>query len=100
MTYFLMVYDKLCGDLTDMISFQDSREALAARFARERVLADDERDRIEIVVLAAESEDELRKTHARYFRNAVGLVDRMRHEDRVAAAKKPKRYELRRLTTR
>jgi hypothetical protein len=73
MTSFLVQYDRRTGDL-DVTPFDGDRareEALSARFRAE--LTRPSRD-VEVVVLAADSLDELKRTHGRYFWSASDLA--------------------------
>jgi hypothetical protein len=73
--YFLLVYDRDAGRLIRMQRFDADAEALQARFD-----AEDEfrgRSEVEIVSLTAGSEQDLRRTHGRYFLDLAQLVDRM-----------------------
>jgi len=75
MSHFVLVYDRTAGVLVRQRQYSSSREAMAARFA-----AEDEfegRPEIEIVDLSAASEDELRRTHARYFLTLDELAARL-----------------------
>jgi cupin superfamily acireductone dioxygenase involved in methionine salvage len=74
-THFLMVYDRPRGELVSITPFEDSKEALRARFAEERNHRHD--PDLEIVVLAGESEDHLRTTHGRYFGQMHDLLAQM-----------------------
>lgn len=67
MTYFLLVYDRKAGRIIDRHEYaeKDRAKALQERFRLEATHRDHQD--IEIVVLGAESEDALRKTHGRYF---------------------------------
>ena len=72
---FLLQYDRKAGHLKRLDCFDDDARAQAseARLCLELDLlkrgADDE-----VVVLEAESESDLRKTHNRYFRNLTELA--------------------------
>jgi hypothetical protein len=55
-THFLMVYDRPRGELVSITPFEDSQEALRARFA----------------------EDHLRTTHGRYFGQVHDLLAQMK----------------------
>jgi hypothetical protein len=67
MRYFLLVYDRRAGRLVEDIRvFEDSHEAFSARMERDR-RALREHQELEVVVLGAETEDDLRNTHSRYF---------------------------------
>jgi len=74
-THFLMVYDRPRGELVSITPFEDSQEALRARFAEE--LSHRQDTDLEIVVLAGESEEQLRVTHGRYFGQVRDLLVRM-----------------------
>lgn len=65
MPNFLLVFTRRTGDLADLREFDEYLEAMQARFAAERDhrLGPD----VEVVVLTARSESELRATHSRYF---------------------------------
>ncbi len=66
MNYTLLVYDRAQARLIEERVFTSGSEALAARFdaeARHR----DAGENIEVVVLGAESREDLMRTHSRYF---------------------------------
>lgn len=65
MNHFLLVFDRARGCLLSQTTYEDHRVALMARFEAER-LHDDNPD-VEVVVLAAESVEDLHRTHGRYF---------------------------------
>jgi hypothetical protein len=69
--HFLLVYDRLRGELLEEREFSDRSEALKARFAAERA---GRPDHIEIVVLHADSPETIRRTHARYFQSFGEIV--------------------------
>ena len=75
MHYFLIVYDTAAGEILELKRFGALQRALALskRFARE--LAERDRRNIEVVLLSAESEDELRRTHSRYFESSAELAE-------------------------
>jgi len=75
MNYFLIVYDTAAGEILELKRFGELQRALALsqRFARE--LAERDRRNIEVVLLSAESEDELRRTHSRYFESSAELAE-------------------------
>jgi len=75
MTHFLLVYDRAAGDLIRKEVFVDGLKAMQARFRAESEFAG--RREIEVVALDAESEDELRRTHGRYFLSLAELAGRM-----------------------
>ncbi len=65
MKYFLLTFDRLHGHVIGkIVPFDDADEAVRERFVRE---GQGHADGIEIVVLGAADEDDLRKTHSRYF---------------------------------
>jgi hypothetical protein len=73
MRHYLLVYERARRELVAEHEFDNSAEALRARFRVEREgmwegrpLSDD----VEVVVLRAESAQTLRRTHARYFMTA------------------------------
>lgn len=65
---FLIEYDRQSGSLVQLLAFQDAQADLAraarAELELDRMQLNVER---EIVTLEAESEEDLRKTHRRYF---------------------------------
>lgn len=75
MNYFLIVYDTAAGEILELKRFGELQRALALskRFSRE--LAEREKRNIEVVLLSAESEDELRRTHSRYFESSAELAE-------------------------
>ena len=73
--HFLLIYDRLAGQLVRKTEFAQAVEALNARFAAEQEFAG--RVDIEIVSLTADSEEDLRRTHARYFLTLDELAARM-----------------------
>ena len=75
MNSYLMVYDREHGQLLELKEFSSQAAAMRRRFVLERQHAED--DQIEIVVLMAESESLLRKTHARYFTSLGDLLSNM-----------------------
>jgi hypothetical protein len=70
--HFLLVFDRPHGQLLDMVEYADAAEALRARFSVERTYRQD--PTIEVVVLTAESEATLHRTHARYFDSARQII--------------------------
>lgn len=72
MSSFLIVFDRERGKLLQMQAIDSAKEADTERVELELKYRFDKS--IEIVVLEASSEDQLRSTHARYF-GAVGLED-------------------------
>lgn len=74
MTYFLVVFDRDEGRVLKEVPFEDQGEALRERFRAERLHRHNRA--IEVVVLGAASEADLRRTHARYFTSFGQLVAR------------------------
>ena len=62
----LVVYNRAKAELLLERAFDSKAEALAARFEAEAAHRQDG-ENIEVVVLAAESRDDLMRTHSRYF---------------------------------
>lgn len=73
--HFLIVYNRDAGELVRQMRFETSAEAMRARFAAEAEFHG--QPEIEVVALVAESEDALRRTHARYFLDLAALGERM-----------------------
>jgi hypothetical protein len=72
MNSFLMVYDRAKGAVLQLDKFPNQEAAMRQRFALERTNKDN--PDVEIVVLVADSVDELRQTHGRYFKSFSDLV--------------------------
>ena len=73
---FLVDYDRRSGQLLSISSFQDDQleEAQNTRLQMELSLGSD-KDSREIVLLDANDEDALRRTHRRYFENLSELAE-------------------------
>lgn len=71
MKHYLMVFHRPSGRVVYSAEYTDRHEALRARFDAEREYLDE--SDIEVVVLAADSKDALKRTHARYFKPVAGL---------------------------
>jgi hypothetical protein len=69
MPNFLLVFNRRTGALADLREFDEYPEAMHARFAAER--EHKQESDVEVVVLTARSERELRATHSRYFQSAA-----------------------------
>lgn len=65
MNHYLLIFNRRTGVLIRKQQISSSDEAMSARFAAEAQYRDD--PDIEVVVLGAQSEDALRRTHSRYF---------------------------------
>jgi hypothetical protein len=72
--HFLLVFDRAKGSLISAEEYSVRSQALQARFDAERAHRHD--PSIEVVVLNARSEDDLRRTHARYFEDVGELMHR------------------------
>ncbi len=74
MNYFLVVYDRSSGASTVRRTFssQDRPHAMQLRFELEDEFRND--PNIEIVVLGADSQDSLMRTHSRYFKSAQEMI--------------------------
>lgn len=75
MNHFLLVYDQKQGKLLlPIVKFTDAEggAAIRRRFELEREYGG--QPGIEIVVLSAESEEAIRKTHGRYFKTVRELL--------------------------
>jgi hypothetical protein len=72
MPNFLLVFNRRTGALSDLRKFDEYLDAMRARFAAER--EHKQETDVEVVVLTARSEQELRATHSRYFRAEGELV--------------------------
>lgn len=67
MKSFLMVYDRIVGEIVSLTEFAEGERAAAlnARFELEQQRGAN--GNLEVVVLSARSVDDLKKTHSRYF---------------------------------
>jgi hypothetical protein len=73
MQYFVLVYNHREGSVdVEEFGHMDLSRALARRFELERELRAD--SSVEVVLLAATSRDDLKQTHARYFKSARELA--------------------------
>jgi hypothetical protein len=72
MWHFLLVYDRLQGQVIRHKAFRASDQALEARFAAEREFRG--QPDIEVVVLTAKSLASLNRTHSRYFKGVQELA--------------------------
>lgn len=75
MNSYLVVYHRARGELLEFRQFDSQVAAMRRRFELERV--HEANKQIEVVVLMAESESVLRKTHARYFTSFGDLLRAM-----------------------
>lgn len=74
MNEYVIVYNRLSGEVVERSEFDQKGQerALAFRFELERIYK--EQSDIEIVVLSANSWDDLLLTHARYFKSLEELT--------------------------
>ena len=72
MKYFLIVFDRRAGSIVRFTEYAQADDALTARFEAEDNFAAD--DGIEVVVLGAQSEDALHRTHGRYFQGPFEMA--------------------------
>jgi hypothetical protein len=72
MRHFLLVYDRSRAALLEKRAFDDRDAAFHARFEAERAHRSD--PSIEVVVLSADSEEALLRTHARYFQTIAEMA--------------------------
>lgn len=84
MFYYLIEYDRPQGRLISLARYEKLEAAERARIDRE--LASKRETGLEIVILQAASEEQLRTTHGRYFTAAEELTERAKAEGRAAAA--------------
>jgi len=75
MAHFLLIYDRKAGKLLLNQEFATDVAALDARFAAESEYG--VQGNIEIVAISAASEDELMKSHGRYFLTGEQLGRRL-----------------------
>lgn len=78
MKYYVLTYDRRSGGakIRRVYSSAHRSDAMRKRFALEASEGAANAD-LEVVVLGAESEDVLRKTHGRYFSSAKTLADEL-----------------------
>lgn len=72
MLNFLLVYNRRTGERPVFREFALSSDAIRARFEMEREYRSE--PDIEVVVLTASSESEIRVTHRRYFESAQDMI--------------------------
>lgn len=75
MAHFLLIYDRQAGKLLRQQEFASDAAALEARFAAEAEYGLQEN--IEIVAISAASEEQLKKSHGRYFLTSEQLAQRL-----------------------
>lgn len=67
MPNFLLIFNRRTGQRSELREFEEYQDAMQARFAAEREHRQE--PDVEVVVLTARSEQELRATHSRYFQS-------------------------------
>ena len=87
LVHYLLVYDHAAGMLIDEKTYTDPDEAIAAYAATER--EHHFKDKIEVVLIGAESVEALRVTHAHYFEHIDPLHLTGSYERRSAAKHLP-----------
>lgn len=75
MSHFLVVYDRTAGELIRLDRFDSASSAMQARFRAEAEMRG--RKDVEVVALTAASEDDLKRTHGRYFLGLDELASRI-----------------------
>ena len=78
MSYFLMEYNRKT-ETPSLSRFEDSSEALAALSIREA----GRRPEVEVVLLIADSVEQLKRTHGRYFMTIPEMAERAMNEFRA-----------------
>jgi hypothetical protein len=74
MNLFLIIYNRATGEVeVREYSAEDRARALNDRFARE--LVERKSPFVEVVLLGADSLEDLKRTHSRYFRNPAEIAE-------------------------
>jgi hypothetical protein len=71
--HYLLIYNKRQGKIIRHTDFSQADNALAARFDAEREFNGN--SEIEVVVLGADSWEDLNRTHSRYFKGLGELAE-------------------------
>jgi hypothetical protein len=71
--HYLLIYDRQQGRIIRQAEFSHADEALTARFDAEREFSG--KTEIEVVVLGADSWQDLTRTHSRYFKGVHELAE-------------------------
>jgi hypothetical protein len=74
-SHFLVVYDRAEGELLRLERHDSASTAMQARFRAEAEMRG--RKEVEVVALTAASEDDLKRTHGRYFLGLDELAGRI-----------------------
>ena len=72
MNHYLIVFDRARGEIVRSEQYETRSESLRARFDAEREFRSN--DNIEVVVLGARSQEDLSRTHSRYFTGLSQLI--------------------------
>lgn len=87
-TNFLLIFDRATGDLSHREVGSNSTAAMKLLEAEERAVIPADRDRIEVVLIGAESIDAIRVTHPHYFNKERG-EDSLTQLERAANEARP-----------
>ena len=71
--HYLLIYDRQQGKIIHQVSFPRADTALVARFDAEREFSG--QAEVEVVVLGADSWQDLTRTHSRYFKGLHELAE-------------------------
>lgn len=74
MKYFVLVYDQRTGQLSDLEEFPEGSGAAALQRRFELEHQNLEQAELEVILLGAESREDLERTHARYFKSVEQLA--------------------------
>jgi hypothetical protein len=74
MRFYVLLYDQAAGRILDIENYgpEGAQAALARRFELDREYAG--QPNVEVVLLSAESEEALQRTHGRYFKSVRELA--------------------------
>jgi hypothetical protein len=70
---FLVIYDRLGGDLITFEKYEDDQIAQANSDRLQAEIENATNGDVEIVILRSDSEEQVRRTHARYFETLAEL---------------------------
>jgi len=74
-SHFVVVYDRATSQLLRLEEHESANSAMQARFRAEAEMRG--RSEVEVVALTAASEDDLKRTHGRYFLGLDELAGRI-----------------------
>lgn len=72
--YFLLVFDRSKGEILELVKFAGDERVVAANQRSLREAHFQSQPEVEVVVLGAETEQDLRRTHSRYFQTIAELA--------------------------